>query len=317
MIKVDVLLATYNGDKYLAQLLDSILQQNYHNLRLIIRDDGSTDNTITILKEYVARFPEKIRLALDTRGNVGVMRSFALLLEHSDAEYIMFADQDDVWLKDKMDCTINKMHSLEKMYGMEVPLLVHTDLFVADENLNMIANSFWKYQLLGSGIRSLNRLLIQNHITGCTMMINSKLKELSLPIPDGVIMHDWWIVLVAAAFGKIDFIQEPTIYYRQHGGNFQGATKWSIFQLIKDAINGMNPYIPKNRDGKAVLLKTQHQAGIFLKSYEKLLNERQQELVKVYSKLDNISFFSRKLAWLRHGYFPKGFLRNLVALKMI
>ena len=145
----------------------------------------------------------------------------------------MFCDQDDVWFPDKIAVTLGKMQELEGRHGGERPLLVHTDMKVADGNLRVVADSLWRYQK-SDPVRgeALNRLLVQNCATGCSMMINRALCDLALPIPAEAMMHDWWLVLVAAAFGTIGHCAEPTLLYRQHGANDVGAKKWSLADLV-------------------------------------------------------------------------------------
>ena len=207
--RILILLTTYNGARYLKQQIDSLLNQTYKNFEIIARDDGSSDNSFEILMSYDIKTLESIK-------NIGAKGSFGTLLEYavqnSDSEYFMFCDQDDVWENDKIEKTFTKMLEMEKS-NPGTPLLAHTDLKVVDERLVSIADSFWKYQNIDPKKDSLNRLLMQNTITGCTMMINRKLAELALPVPKECIMHDWWIGLVASVFGRIDVIKVSSKIY--------------------------------------------------------------------------------------------------------
>lgn len=212
-------MATYNGQKYLREQIDSILTQSNHNWQLLIRDDGSGDNTASIIEDYVVGYPDKIRLIKDKKGHLGASLNFAMLLEYADTDYIMFSDQDDVWLPNKIELTLNAMKAAEQCYP-DKPLLVHTDLKIIDSDSNIIADSMWGYQKLFPEIgNNLNKIVAHNVVTGCAMMINRKAKEMSLPIPKEAVMHDWWIAIKVAKYGKIASVPTPSILYRRHPGN--------------------------------------------------------------------------------------------------
>jgi glycosyltransferase involved in cell wall biosynthesis len=188
--QVDILLATFNGEKYLRQQIQSIFLQSHQNFHLIIRDDGSTDATLKIVKEMITEFPQKVTL-IEDKTHLGVIGSFCKLLSVSNACYIMFADQDDAWLSEKIAKSLAKMKDLEGLHGIEKPILVHSDLKVVDEKLELISPSYWAYTKIYPREGShLNRLLVQNEITGCTVMINRSLANLSNPIFSGSVMHD-------------------------------------------------------------------------------------------------------------------------------
>ncbi len=229
MHEIAILLATYNGEKYLKEQLDSLLNQTYKDFEILIRDDNSKDLTINIIQEYERVYPEKIKLIQDDLGNLGSSKSFMKLLEYSDSEYIMFCDQDDVWLPNKIELSLNKMKELENTHGKDLPLLVFTDLHVVDESLKIIENSFWKYQkLIPKTTKDWRMLVSQNVITGCTIMMNQQAKEVSLPFALDMMIHDQWIAVNVAKYGKIEYIDKQTILYRQHGNNVAGAHSYSL-----------------------------------------------------------------------------------------
>jgi glycosyltransferase involved in cell wall biosynthesis len=234
MNNIDILLATYNGEKYLKEQLNSLFLQTYQNFKILVRDDGSIDSTINIIKEYEKVYPTKIKLIQDNFGNLGSSKSFMKLLEYSKSKYIMFCDQDDIWLPDKIRKSLSKIIDLEKKHGSDIPLLVFTDLKVVDEKLNIIQKSFWKYQKLIPDISSnWKKLLAQNVITGCTIIINNKSKKVLLPFSLNMMIHDQWIGVNIAKFGKIDYLKEQTILYRQHGCNVAGAHSYNLKYIKK------------------------------------------------------------------------------------
>jgi glycosyltransferase involved in cell wall biosynthesis len=229
-------MATYNGARYIEQQIESILAQSNQDWQLIIRDDGSDDNTVSIIENYAAKHRGKIKLIQDDGSQLGATLNFGHLLEHTDTEYIMFSDQDDVWLPNKVELTLNTFKEAEKIYH-DMPLLVHTDLRVVDFDLNIIADSMWSYQKLFPDIgNNLKKIMAHNVVTGSAMMINRKAKEVSIPIPREAIMHDWWIALNVAKHGKIVYVSTPSILYRQHSKNAIGAQrarKIDVFHFLR------------------------------------------------------------------------------------
>ncbi|MEE8504787.1 MAG: glycosyltransferase family 2 protein, partial [Kiloniellales bacterium] len=235
---IDILLATYNGQAFLEEQLDSIAAQTHGDWRLIARDDGSTDRTPEILDAFRTRHPGKVVVLEDGDGNLGLVRNFSRLMAYSDAPYAAFCDQDDVWIPEKLDLSLAKMRELEREHGNGTPLLVFTDLTVVDEGLEVVHDSFWRYADLDpAAINNVSNMMIGNVVTGCTLIMNEVLRDSAVPIPDEAVVHDWWIAASASMFGKAAHIDRPTVLYRQHGGNSMGAVpyhKKSLSQLIRD-----------------------------------------------------------------------------------
>ena len=219
---VDILLATYNGEKYIKEQLDSILQQTYKNMRIYISDDCSTDNTPNILKEYEQKY-ENISVTYQVQ-NIGSIRNFEYLMTKIEDPYYMLSDQDDVWYKDKVEKSLKKLNE-------ENADLVFTDLEVVDENLNSINKSFYTMMgKMGKIEKSINKKefeYLYNSVTGCTILSKSKFIDNVLPLPKNskYVIHDSWIGLITSLNGKIVFLNEPTIKYRQHGNNQIGTKK--------------------------------------------------------------------------------------------
>ncbi len=215
--KVAILLATYNGEKYLEEQLQSILNQSYENWVLFIHDDGSYDGTKEIIYKYSTKYKDKIIFLDDNTSfrssnlNFEYLMKYLLTTDHK-SDYIMFSDQDDIWFPDKIKTTLLKMKKMEDNYGKNTPLLVHSDLVVVNHELNLISKSFWKYYSINPKESGFNSLLFQNVVTGCSMMINRPALKLSLPFPKEILVHDWWIALVVSKFGKINFIEKPLLY---------------------------------------------------------------------------------------------------------
>lgn len=305
---VEVLLSTYNGALYLSEQIDSILAQTYRDWRLTIRDDGSTDDTVGIIKRYRALYPDKITLVTDTEGRLGPCQSFARLLGLSTAPYAMFCDQDDVWLPEKTELTLKEMKRLEES-SKGSPVLIHTDMKVVDRNLKVIAKSFWKYQHLDPGMRGTGNLLIMNNATGCTMMINNKLREISLPIPGEAILHDWWINLVASAFGKIGYIDFPALLYRQHGENEAGASSYPFNYLTARVVALDN--------ASNLMRRIVRQAQAFFSAYGSKLPEEERKRVGSFAFVLEKGRLARIYTMIKNGHTGYGFLRNLGILVLL
>jgi len=231
--KIAILLATYNGGAYLPAQLDSILTQTYSHYIVIARDDCSSDNSVAILQDYQQRHPDKFHL-VDTGANPsnkGASSTFSCLIEYAlenkqalglDHAYMMFCDQDDVWFDNKIECEMAAMLAAESEQP-ERPLLIHSDLEVVSEELAQIAPSLIRYQGLEITRNKFSNMVISNLVTGCTALINEALALKACPVSKQAIMHDWWLALVAAAFGEVIFLNQPLVHYRQHGSNTIGA----------------------------------------------------------------------------------------------
>ena len=298
---ITVLLAVYNGEKYLREQIDSILFQTVKDIKILIRDDGSCDNSLKIIEEYKARFPETIDV-LSGEPTKSACGNFAELLKAAEGDYFMFCDQDDVWNPDKIEKTLRAMRSLEKDFAG--PVLVHSDLAVADSTLNIISASFFEYQGLAKSEDRLSRLLVQNCVTGCTVMINRPLLEKCGDIPNGCAMHDWWLALVACLFGKIGFIDRPLILYRQHGNNQVGAKSAKGIGFIKRKLQDINT-VKKN------YAATYMQANLLKERYADSMKEEDLEIINAYCSIPTLCKAKRIKTLRRYGFFKSTRLRIL------
>lgn len=222
--KVDILLATYNGEKYLKELIDSILNQTYKNIKLIISDDCSKDSTRKILEEYEKQ-DERVEVYYQPQ-NLGYVKNFEFLLKQVKSNLYMLADQDDVWLPEKIEKSVE---TLER----ENADLVFGDLEVVDKNLKTIYPSFNDFMLLSRKIKkyikSYKLNYLYNCVTGCTVIAKSKFISKLLPIPANskYFIHDHWLGIMMSIYGKVAYMPEKYIKYRQHGNNQVGTNKIS------------------------------------------------------------------------------------------
>ena len=223
--KTAILLATYNSEKYIGAQIDSLLQQTYKDWILYVRDDCSTDKTPDILSKYKNLYPNKIMI-LDNYGqSLKAYRNFVDLLQRVESDYYLFCDHDDVWLPNKVEISINRIIELERQYTSK-PIIVHTDMKVVDQNLNVICDSFWKYSNLLPDHTKFEEMVLCNSANGCAMMFNDKAKTVALPNVSFATMHDMLVnQSVAASNGIISAIKIPAVLYRQHIDNVVGAKK--------------------------------------------------------------------------------------------
>ena len=299
---IDVLLATYNGEKHLAELLESLERQTCVDWQLIVRDDGSTDRTLSVIEAWAKDHPGKVRVLQDGRTRLGPSANFGALLEASEAPYFMFCDQDDVWLPDKMMLLLNAVRDAERQRGAHTPILAHSDLMVVDERRRPVSASFWRQQGTHPTSRHSHRgLILQNWVTGCALMGNIALRSLALPIPQEAVMHDWWVAMVAAFAGELVELNTPTVLYRQHGGNSIGAKGWGALDLLVRFLREPFASIERTR---SVIKKTQSQAAVFANRFADTVDARTIDLCREYGAVGTKRVWERKAFLVRRGLWP-------------
>jgi glycosyltransferase involved in cell wall biosynthesis len=302
---IDILLAVYNGERYLRPLLDSLVAQSFRDFRLVVSDNKSTDATVSILDSYRGKLAEIVVLPPPPETTPSLL-NFARVTEASDALYVMYADADDVWHADKVEKTFAAMQKAEREFGADKPLLVHSDLVVVDENLKPLHDSFWRYQLIDPRRTRLKHLLLQNCVTGCTTMLNRPLLELIKPIPPESRVHDWWIALAASAFGQIVMVEEPLIEYRQHGGNVTGAKSWSLRFVVDRARRLYSPSGVRQN-----LAPNITQAQAFLARFGDRLTPSDKHAVREFATIQRRKAVSRRWVLIRNGFWKFGLARNI------
>lgn len=302
--EVDILLSTFNGERFIVEQLESILSQSFVRWRILIRDDGSTDQTRVICETYARRFSDRITVLEDGAGNLGVTKSFGQLLGRSSAPYIMFCDQDDVWLPDKIAFQLNEIKALESVQGSQQPLAVFTDALVVDAALRPIAGSLLRYiNREGDRGRALNRLCVEANCYGCTMILNRALVERVGHMPDGVISHDWWCGLVAATFGALTFVDSAPIKHRRHATNVSATKKNSWIRYLRE-----RPSLFKHRDW---IQRVFTQCEVFAQTYSGQYQGKPQRLFTDLARLRQSNWIARRWLLLRHRVRTTGTGRNI------
>lgn len=280
-VTVAILMSTYNGERYLQEQINSIIDQSYSDWHLYIRDDGSTDRTAEIIDRYTKQDPRITFCNQKHIENLGVTKSFMQLLSMTDASLYMFSDQDDVWKKDKVRLSVKAM---SKNTDADQPACVFTELQVVDKNLAplklMNNDDVWF---------DFPHFLFGNCVTGCTMMINQQLKaklKLNLTKIDNIYLHDWWIALITSALGKLIYVKEPTILYRQHGNNVEGSKNNNILALVQRMF-----HLRQEGNGMLRILRMDQE---FQKLFGSQVTGKGQQYLKGYvALLGQVSFTKR------------------------
>lgn len=298
---VDILLATFNSEKYLEEQIDSILLQTYKDWKLIIRDDNSTDRTLDIFNKYISLYPDKISIVKDNIKCGSAKNNFLQLLSYAENDYVMFCDHDDYWLKNKIEISVNKLIEGEKRFNKSTPLVVFTKYFITDSQLNQIkeSNSYSNKTL--KSITSFNRLLVQNYLNGCTMIFNKSLYSAIGNVIEDALMHDWWVALYASAFGKILFANVPTIKYRQHENNCVGAINVKSIKYIISKIKDINT--------KHSYEKLYNQAVLFNEIYKLKMDLRISKIINKFIQMQNMNKVMKIYTTLRYNFCKSNFIR--------
>lgn len=305
---VDILMATYNGERYIEEQLDSILGQTYKNWRLIVRDDCSNDRTFNILLNYQEMYPDKIKVLKNIRSTGSAKGNFIMLVKDCENPYAMFADQDDVWMPEKIQHSLAAMKNLEKNYGDQIPLLAYTDLEVVSQNLSVISNSFIHAMNLPTRLTVKNEL-IQNSVTGCTVIVNRCMiqKLNAVNDVDKLLMHDHFMGIIASVLGKSVFINEPTIKYRQHGNNSVGASNTRSFEYLKKR------FLRGKKQFQCDMVKSMEQASYFLELFgNEIVDSRTKQLIRAYSLLKDKSKLKKQAFYIKNGVLKYGVIRKVM-----
>ena len=303
-MNVSILISTYNGSKYIDDLMNSLFNQTYENFKILIRDDGSVDDTKRIIEKYKDLFPEKVVLVdWENSHNIGFAASFYRLCTHADADLYFFCDQDDIWEQKKIE-TMLIQYKQEKN-NKSIPILLHSDLSYISNNNNYY-NSFFDLTRYQSKIT--DKVLFRGFLPGCTMAFNQELKDIYVKVGT-LLTHDFSVYLIAKLYGKIITIDDKLIQYRLHENNTIGiGEKTSLNFLIKDFFKYF--FYPKKY------------RLIILNDYCKVINQIRALDDSLYKKelyyvheIETLSIIKRKKWFYNHFYpFEKGFFEGFVKL---
>lgn len=299
--KVAILMATYNGELYIREQLDSILRQSFSDYICYIRDDGSTDRTVEILKEYQSKYMDKIMLIDCHSKKKGALGNFYSIIEfvinNTKEPIIMFSDQDDIWHRDKIKIEYERIIK----YYNDVPALVYTDQTIVDEKLRVLDDSGEHFGKRNEKDHDFKRIIFRNVAVGCTMCLNRKLLEVAFIDSDinSIVMHDWWVMLVAKYYGNTEFIKFPLVKYRQHSSNELGADNKRIIKKVKKYFFNFNVSIKKRRKQAELCIRQ-------VKMLEELEDKSKMEgVVKDFLSITKKSKMYRIFEYINKGYVVK------------
>ncbi len=298
-ICIDILMSTYNGEKYIKNQIFSLQQQTHTNWKLYIRDDGSRDNTVKIINKFLN--DERIHIITDNLGNLGVAKSFFSLLKYSTSDWVIFCDQDDIWFEKKLEILLTEG---KKNLDPTLPSLVYCDASLYDDKQGVVVrNSIQRLNAL-----SLKEFLFLNSgYQGSSVLFNRKLADFAKEYKRDFFMHDDIISLIAFTFGNVYFVQKSLMLYRQHDKNVTGNLVLNKINIIKQFFNTTSPVLSK----KHYLEKKE-----FFSAFSHKLPKYEKELYSAYLKYPECSFFQRIMIILKYD-FSLGGLRIPLLLKSI
>ena len=284
MAEIDILLALYNGEKYIETQLLSIVSQSYKDWRLLIHDDGSTDDSIAIVKRWAA-IDGRIQLVEDGVKTGGAANNFMHLLKYSTARYIMFCDQDDIWLDNK----VQLMHHAMSQLRQDVPQVVYSNSYVWKPDEGILGKATLTFP---RDLRSF--LFLNSGMQGCVAMFNEQVRTLMLRWQGGTLaMHDHLLHLIGLSLGQVSYMPECLMLYRKHDKNVTGGTKTRILNqesLMKNA--------------KVPVVSRVHYEAVksFVEQYGTWLNNEDLHCLHVYLSLSQKSCLGRLLSVLRYRF---------------
>jgi len=301
--QVTILMATYNGASYLVEQLDSLLLQTYTNWKLVIRDDGSTDGTLSVITDYIKKDE---RISLNYHGDVhgAACTNFAQLSDWAlanDAGLVMFADQDDIWKNNKIAVSVASIIEMQKQHGDTVPLLCYSNFQFINEKGEELPQ-----KLALPAALELRVLLNENHAWGCTMILNRLALEAVVPIPATAVNHDYWIALVISALGKTKLINQDLILYRQHTNNVSGNVDNMSFA------KRFNRYVADQSYMIGPLTANLNTVALFYARYQDRLSDYDQKMVSAFISSYQKGFIPLLAALFKYRIFKLGAAKNAV-----
>lgn len=304
---IHIIMCTYNGEKYVQEQIDSILNNTETDWVLYISDDGSTDKTYDLASEYAKDYPEKI--ILTTHKNTAdpsihfleKVRDISTRMQSDD--HIMLCDQDDIWYSNKIQRTLQCMNCLATKSSNEIPLLVCTDVEVVNEKKELIAASYRKMNHYNIKKLDAGHLLMEHKAQGCTIMINKVLADMVKELPQTVTGHDVWLEMIAVTMGKVGYLDESTMAYRRHSEQYTVGEMgyWNIlFKQLKNI---------KNQ--KYIVYGLTPQAQTFLEIYGLELDYKCRKLVEAYATLEQQGFWQKRLSIIKYHMWKTGIIKNI------
>lgn len=317
MAQVDIAVPAYNCGPFLDAFMASLVVQDFHDWRVVARDDGSSDNTTRRLACWQELLGDRMTILPDSGSrNLGLIASYTAVLEATSAPWVMSADPDDIWLPGKISRSLQAIRQAEANLGSRARVAICTDAAVVDSDRRPIAPSFWRWSRMNPAqSRDLNHVAMESVALGSTMMMNRALLEQALPIASGAAYQDWWLALVAVAFGSLVSIPEPTILYRRHAVN---ATADPYGSTVLGAARRTlcAPGAPRERLRKLVA-QAARQAASFVARYGNRLKRSDNAALEALANLPSLGSVERRLTVMRHGLWFASPLKNAGLLALL
>lgn len=294
---IDIAVPTYNCSQWIDDFFESLLMQDVREWRVVTRDDGSSDDTVERVLYWQRKLGSRVMIiANQNQNNLGMIGNYDLVLRYCTAEFVMLGDPDDVWKPGKVRKALSAIMDARMVFGEDAPIAVCTDAEVVDDVLVTISTSFWRWsRMKPKYVDQLPRMLMESPILTSTMMINRPLLDLALPLTGAAACPDWWIALVACAFGKIIVIHETSCFYRRHGAND------STEPLASDLLHGIRRVGVLRKRVKFLMHQLAPQARAFSERFSEQATSKQIRASEVASRLPVLGPVSGRLAALRHG----------------
>ena len=317
-MKIVVCMATYNGEKFISEQIDSILNQSYSDFSLYISDDGSTDETLSIINRYI-NLDDRIILLNKHDSTGSAKKNFLYLLEHVEGDLFLFCDQDDIWTNDHIELLINSYNDLDEK-TKENPVVVHADCKIVNQNLDIISESLYDYLNFPPICYNKNFYFMYNNVTGGVSLINNVMKRFVFNNKkclyenlDSIFMHDMFFATIAAYFGKIISLDSKIQFYRQHESNVVGVSNAKSKKLLmKKIINIVfnNKFKSYYEIHNKTIENSKKYAEFFLNYYFLQISDMDKNIIETFINIKKLTKLNRIKFLIRNGFTKKSFYRN-------
>ena len=311
-------MATYNGEKFISEQIDSILNQSYSDFSLYISDDGSTDETLSIINRYI-NLDDRIILLNKHDSTGSAKKNFLYLLEHVEGDLFLFCDQDDIWTNDHIELLINSYNDLDEK-TKENPVVVHADCKIVNQNLDIISESLYDYLNFPPICYNKNFYFMYNNVTGGVSLINNVMKRFVFNNKkclyenlDSIFMHDMFFATIAAYFGKIISLDSKIQFYRQHESNVVGVSNAKSKKLLmKKIINIVvnNKFKSYYEIHNKTIENSKKYAEFFLNYYFLQISDMDKNIIETFINIKKLTKLNRIKFLIRNGFTKKSFYRN-------
>lgn len=302
---VDIVMATYNGEKYIREQIDSIINGTYKDVRFIIYDDCSTDGTLNILKEYEDSYPGLFEI-IKNDENKGPTVAFLSALKETKSDYIFLADQDDYWYETRIEDMLEVI-KLEEEKGEKL-IGVFSDSNVCDDKLKIKVSSFYENEEINPYNLDLSYLIMENKVRGASLCVTGEIRKYLKSIPEGIKMYDWWLALIIETFGKLKYYNKQLMAYRQHRDNVIGSINKKTYFINKL----FNIFLQRK-----AIYDNIYQAKVFYFYYKSILPIEEKKILENLIILEKSNFIKKRFLLLKGKYLKTSIIKNIAIFMLI